>query len=349
MMKKRISTIAIGFCLVIIPVLFVMTPVLAADKVIELTVNDHNPAPSNIAKAFDSWGQWVEEKSNGKLKMTIIHGGALLKGNETFRGVQGGIADLGHYVIDRRDGMELNTVTALPFLGMPKQRQSGELYWELLGKFPEMMKEYEGLKVLAIVMMPPSHIHTTKKQVKTPADMKGLKIFTPEFAVSESVAAMGGTPVHVDITDMYMSLDRGLVEGVMLHYPVCFIFRALELMPYHTVFGDGGINMTPMELVMNQKRFDKLPSDLQKVILESGKVWEDKQLEGDAVIQNVAVQFCKDENHTFTYLTPEQIDDWRKLVKEPVHDRWIKDTEAKGLPAKAVYTELLSLIKKYSN
>jgi TRAP-type C4-dicarboxylate transport system substrate-binding protein len=142
-------------------------------------------------------------------------------------------------------------------------------------------------------------------------------------------------------------LERGILDGVMNHFPVCFIFRVLELMPYHTIFGDGGINMTPMFSIMNPKKFNSLPPDLQKIIEDSGKVWADEQAKLDFPLQKTAVDFCKGKNHTLTYLTPKQIKVWYDLVKKPIHDQWIKEAEAKGLPAKALYKETLKLIKKY--
>jgi hypothetical protein len=51
--------------------------------------------------------------------------------------------------------------------------------------------------------------------------------------------------------------------------------------------------------------------------------------------------------HKFTYLTPEQIKVWYDLVKGPIHDKWIKEAEAKGLPGEKVYKKALKLIKKH--
>ena len=44
--------------------------------------------------------------------------------------------------------------------------------------------------------------------------------------------------------------------------------------------------------------------------------------------------------------TPQELKLWKEAV-QPVHEKWIADTEAKGLPAKAVYDEAKRLIKEY--
>ena len=344
-MKK--SRMTIGICLVFMLAMVVAIPGFAAEKVIEITVNDHNPPPSTVAQAWDAWGKWVEEQSKGRLKVTIHHGGALLSEKETFRGLQTGVCDMSHYVIDRREGFLLSTVTTLPFLGMPAQIEAGQLWMDLLNKFPEMANEWEGVKIIGLFMMPPTHIHTKKKAVKTPADLKGMKIHGAEYALVQTMDAAGASPVQLDITEMYSGLERGILDGVMNHFPVLFVFKVLDLTKYHTVFGEGGINMTPMFAIMNPKKFNSLPPDLQKLLEESGKVWAEEQKVRDFGLQKVAIDYCKEKNHNFINLTPQEIKVWYDLVKKPSHDKWIADAEAKGLPGKKVYKETLKMVKKY--
>lgn len=319
----------------------------AISQVIELTVNDHNPPPSTIAKSWDAWGKWVEDQSKGRLKVTIHHGGALLAEKDAYRGTKTGVVDMAHYVLDRREGFLLSTVTTLPFLGMPAQLEAGELWMELLKKYPAMAKEWDGVKIIGLFMMPPTHIHNKKKEVKTPADLKGMKIHGAEYALVQTMNAAGASPIQLDITEMYTGLERGILDGVMNHFPVCFIFKVLELMPYHTIFGDGGINMTPMFAIMNPKKFNSLSPDLQKILEDSGKVWTQEMARLDFPLQKTAVDFCKEKGHKITYLTPDEVKVWYDLVKEPIHNQWMKEAEAKGLPAKALYNDTLSLIKKY--
>jgi TRAP-type C4-dicarboxylate transport system substrate-binding protein len=342
-MKK--SRITIGMCLILMLAIVVSAPAFA--KVIELTVNDHNPPPSTVAQAWDEWAKWVNEKGQGKVKLTVYHGGAILTGDEAYRGTQSGIVDIAHYVMDRRDGFRLSTVTTLPFLNMPSQMEASQLYMDLLNKFPEMANEWKGVKILGVFMMPPTHIHTSKKVVRTPADLKGMKIHGAEFALVQVLGVAGATAVQLDIADMYMGLDRGLLDGVLNHFPVCFIFKVLELTPYHTVFGTGGVNMTPMFCIMNQKKFNSLPTDVQKLLEESGQVWREQQAKFDAGCIQGAINFCKEKNHTFINLTPKEIKDWYNLVKEPIHQKWIDEAEAKGLPGNKIYKYTLKLIKKY--
>jgi TRAP-type C4-dicarboxylate transport system substrate-binding protein len=335
---------------VIIATIFYFIPFNAQEasaKTYELTFNNHSAPTSSVAKGWEYWADWVNKRSDGKLKITFIHGGALLHGNAVFRGVQTAVADGGQYILDREDGFLLNLVTTLPFMGVPGEKEAGEIYWKLLTKFPEMQAEWKDIKLFgAVIMMPPSQLHTTGKVVGSPADMNSLKIMAAEYMTAQAVNLAGGTAVELDIGEMATSLNTRLIDGVINHFPACGAFGGLEKLKTHTIFGSGGINMTPKVVIMNAKAYDKLPKDLQDILLESGPVAVEKQLE----LQNRFLAKClgdaKKWGHTFTNLPPEEIKKWYDMVKVPIHNKWIKECEAKGLPGKAVYDEALRLIRE---
>jgi TRAP-type C4-dicarboxylate transport system substrate-binding protein len=232
-------------------------------------------------------------------------------------------------------------------MGWPEQHKTGELYQKLLDSSKEMQNEWNGVTIISVMMMPPTHLHTVKKPVVMPADIKGMKIMGAETMTIAAAQAAGATPVQIDIGDMAPALNTGLIGGIMNHFPVLNVFGALELLNYHTIFGDGGINMTPMFIIMNTRKLNSLPSDLQKLIMNSGSIWYNKMKELDDADQIKAKKDAEGWGHKFTYLTPEQIKVWYNVVKAPIHDAWIKEAEAKGLPGKAVYNKALKLIKKY--
>jgi TRAP-type transport system periplasmic protein len=344
-MKK--SRLIIGMCLILMLAMLVAVPAFAADKAIKLIVNDHNPPFTGPGQSIIYWAEQVNKMSGGRLELTVYSAAALLSGEEVYRGVQSGVVDIGHYVIDSRDGFILNLIMSLPFMGWPQQHEAGKLYLELLDSSKEMQAEWEGVTIISFMMMPPTHIHTVKKEVVVPADIRGMKIMGAETMTVAAAQAAGATPVQIDIMEMAPALNTGLIGGIMNHMPVLNVFGALELLNYHTIFGDGGINMTPMFVIMNTKKLNKLPPDLKKLIMDSGSIWYNKFKEMDNADQVKSKQDAEGWGHKFTYLTPEQIKVWYDLVKGPIHDKWIQDAEAKGRPGKAVYKKALKLIKKH--
>jgi TRAP-type C4-dicarboxylate transport system substrate-binding protein len=347
MMKRRLLEMAVGMCLMLMLAIAVSAPVFAAPpQVIEITVNDHNPAQTGPAIVMDYWAQKVNESSQGRIKMTVRHGGELLMGHEELSGTQkGAVCDASYYVLDRREGFLLNSVVTLPFMGWPDQEKAGQIYAQLIKKFPQVRGEFKGVIPYVFAMMPPTHIHNNKKVIKTPADLKGMTIHNAESMTVQTLEAAGATAVQLDITDMSTGLERGVVDGVLNHFPVLFVFNVLDLLPFHTIFGKGGVNMTPMGIIWNEKKWNSYPPDVKKILTDGTHFYIEKFYEMDYGMQGMVVKTCKDKGHTFTELTPQEIRVWYDLVKKPVHDRWIAEAAAKGLPGKAVYDEALKLIK----
>ena len=344
MLKKSFNKVAIIFCLIGLSIMLISAPAFA--KVIKLTISDHNPPFTPPGKAIAVWVEKVNEMAKGRMELTLHAGGALLSGTEAYRGVQSNVVDAAHYVVDTREDFSLNLITGLPFLGWPDRWVAEEMYQQLLDKSEAMRAEWKGVSIIKHMMMPGTHLHMAKKQVIKPDDLKGKKIMGAETMLNAVMEAAGATPVHMDIGDMAPSLNTGLIDGIMNHILVVKAFGALEHVPYHTYFGEG-ITFTPIYIIMNTKKLNSLPPDLKKILFDAGAVWHESFKQQEVGFHAVIMEEAKKWNHTFIRLTPEQIAVWYNLVKEPVHNKWIKDAEAKGRPGQEVYKMALDLIKNY--
>jgi hypothetical protein len=56
----------------------------------------------------------------------------------------------------------------------------------------------------------------------------------------------------------------------------------------------------------------------------------------------------KKRGNAFFELTPEETALWREAVR-PIHEKWIEETEKKGLPGRKVFEEARRLSKKYTD
>jgi TRAP-type C4-dicarboxylate transport system substrate-binding protein len=296
--------------------------------------------------AVDHWAEYVEQQSGGSLDLEVVHGAALFTGDEIYGQLEAGGCAGGVYVVDREDGFLLNLVLTLPFLGWPEQHFE-DAFYTLMDEFPEYAAEWEGVTIVSVMIMPGTQFHTVDKVIAAPADIEGVKMFCAEASLAEIIEAVGGVGVELPITDMAPSVQTGVVDGVFNHFPVCNVFGALELLPNHTVFG-GGINFTPMFLLMSSKVLNGLPSDVKDLIVNSGDVWYKKFSELDAADMANAIALCEENNHNFIELTPDEIAEWRDLIKADVIDSWIADCEAAGLPGQAVFDRVMELISEIS-
>ena len=319
----------------------------AAVKTIELSLAQTIPPQIPFGKLTQQWADMIAEKTNNQVKINIFWGESLLKASEFYRGVQTSVTDITYYVVGLDWGlMPLNMFSKLAFMGYPSMEVGTEIYQKIWNKFPEIGNEFQKVKVYGAEMSPPNHLHFVKKAVHVPSDLKGMKVIALGGTMAEEMALMGAAPMDIKVTDLYMSLERGLADGVSIHFPVVHGFGILKLVPYHTVF-PGGTVMSVDMLLFNQKTWDKLPADVQAVFNEMEGWYTQEVIKMNSGYINMVKGEAKKLGHEFYEPTAEEMTLWKQAV-QPAHDKWIADTEAKGLPARAVYEEAKRLIKEMS-
>ena len=129
--------------------------------------------------------------------------------------------------------------------------------------------EYDDTHLLFMMGTGPGGMHTVDQAIRTPDDLKGLRMRRPSAIAGDIIGSAGGTPVGLPATDIYTSLQRGVLDGVSLPWDATGSFRLLELTNTHTniPFYSSAIMVT-----MNKDKYDSLPDDLKKVIDDnSGK------------------------------------------------------------------------------
>ena len=319
-----------------------------SSKPMELIFSSSLPPQSPAAKLLVKWMETIEQKSGGRVKFVPYWGTTLLPSAEAIKGVIAGTADVAPVSAGTQDYLPLSyNITYLPFMGYPSMKAGMKIYTQLYGKFPAIRDEFTGLKWLASRVMPPAQIHTAKKAVRVPSDLKGMKIaLFGGGRLSQFVKSIGAAPVDVPLSELNMALSTGVVEGLIDHFPTVNIFGLMPALSYHTVLGEGGISMLLWSLVMNAKTFDKLPPDVQKIVEETSIGWAEESTRVDIGEIDRAVNKAKELKQTVTYATDQELKMWATNASE-THQNWISEMQSKGKPAKAIYEEAARLIKEY--
>jgi TRAP-type C4-dicarboxylate transport system substrate-binding protein len=347
-MKKGLlisGVVLVAFALSLIPA-YAQT----SGKPIEIIFSHTSPAGSGIGKMAKAWGDMIEQKSGGRVKFIYYWAGTLVPIPEQVKGVKMGTADAAQLgPLSIASYMPLSySVPYLPFMGLPSMTEGTKIWWELYNKFSAIKNEWADVKLLASRMMPPDQIHTTKKMVKFPGDVKGMKLAISSALISKVITAQGGAATPIPPTDIAVSLSTNVVEGWINHFPVAMIFGTLPSFKYHLVVGTNdyaGIDAGMDQLIMNKDKWNKLPADIQKIIEEASAWYQEEAIKMDMSEIQKAVNVCKDAKHIFTYLTPQELKAWHEAAV-PIHQQWIADNEAKGKPAKAIYEEYKKLIQQ---
>jgi TRAP-type C4-dicarboxylate transport system substrate-binding protein len=314
------------------------------NKPIELKFSIHTPPPAVPSQIVGLWAKEVEEKTSGKVKVTIYHAGSLVPIKDVFPSTQKGICDIAFVGLQiDASRYPLSLITGLGVMNWPSGMAPTKIWTDLQEKFPEMKAEFDGVKVLWHYITMPMTLHFTKKTVRVPEDMKGLKI-EAAGPIAAAMKIFGATPIVTSPAEWYMALDRGLEDGICHNWTPIHSFKIHTLLEKHTEVSFGLLGQA---IIMNIDKWNSLPADVKKTI-DGLRPWiEEKSVELSTTHADEVRKMCEDLGHTIITPTPEEMKLWLKAAK-PWHDAWVADTEAKGLPGKAVFKETKRLIEKYS-
>ena len=338
-MKKGIIFVtATSFAALFIMFLFSST-VLAQTT---LTYSIFFPATHAQAKAGENWAKEIEKRTGGKVKINIFAGGSLTPADQCFDGVVKGISDIGMSCFAYTRGR----LPLLEALDLPMGYPSGMVATLVANDFVKKMnpKELSDVKVLYLHAHGPGLLHT-QKPVSSMADLKGMKIRSTGLS-AKIVENLGGVSVAMPQGGTYEALQKGVVQGTLAPMETLKGWKQAQVIKYTTDCTNIGYT-TAMFVVMNNKKWNSLPKDVQKVfddvsdewIAVAGKAWDDADAEG--------YKYSAELGNKMIKLSDAEEAKWEAAVK-PVAESYIKSTESKGLPGKQAVQEVASLIKKHS-
>ena len=200
-----------------------------AGEVTTLRFSHFMTATDNInTEALEPWAKKIEADSNGRLKIEIYPSATLSKPGATYDATAKGSVDIGMQAQGYTAGrFPLTQIVELPGITNTAQQQSCILH--KLYNDGIIKDEYEDTHLLALIGTGQGALHTVDKPIRTPADMKGLRIRQPSAVASHIIEATGAAPVGMPASDTYTSLQRGVIDGLSFTWQPIQAFRLDEL------------------------------------------------------------------------------------------------------------------------
>lgn len=323
----------------------------ASAQEVTLSLHQFLPAQANVPKLIlDVWADNVEAASDGRIKIdrypSMQLGG---RPPELMDQAIDGVADIVWTVIGYTPGRYPSTeVFELPF--MMTDTGAGPMsraFWEM---FEKDMKdsEFNDVHILGTWVHGPGMIHSNK-EVKTPADLQGLKIRGGSRLVNSFLSELGAEPIGMPVPAIPEGLSKGVIDGTTIPWEVTAALKVPELVGNHTEFEGSALYTLGFVLAMNKDRYESLPADLQKVIddnsgLEFSVFAGTTQEASDGPARKLAV----DRGNNVVTVSGADVDAW-KAAAVPVYTDWIADMETKGIDGQALIDEARALIVKHSN
>jgi TRAP-type C4-dicarboxylate transport system substrate-binding protein len=147
------------------------------------------------------------------------------------------------------------------------------------------------------------------------------------------VKALGGVPVTMAGPDVYLALERGVLDADLHPWETAISYKWYEVVRYHTKsdLGLGGLFIAAMNLAT----WNKLPDDVKKVIDKYSGKYGSIEVAAKGMwdkYDNYSLEWLKkNTRNEFIYWSKEEKAKAFSLTK-PVEEEWVAAAEKRGLP-----------------
>ncbi len=270
-MKRSLTVLLAVFSFLAI---FLFSPVLSGmgyAAPIEIRASHDSTTDSPWHLGMVRFAELVEKKSNGALRLKIFPPGQLSQSNirTTIEMLQSGSLQCALVIPSFYEAFDKRfMVYGMPFLFKDRAKTfevlDGPLGRKMLGMFEE-----KGIKALSHWDHGYRQVTNSKKPIRTPEDIQGLRIRTPLSPVIGAIfKTLGATTTATAMGELYMALQQKVVDGQENPFNTIYRRKFYEVQEYIT---EWNYQWSPLIIAMNLKFFQGLSPQNQKILLSAAE------------------------------------------------------------------------------
>lgn len=259
----------------------------------------------------------VEKATNGSIKVEIYPAGQFGKDQPTMEGVKLGTLEMAV----AHDGAISTVYKPIGVLGIPFTFENHEHAWRVydsdwLTEFSSDMISKQGIRLLGLADNGVRHFTNSARPIKSPADMKGLKIrIQPSPVYQALVESLGASASAIPWAELPTALQQKVVDGQ--ENGVTNILAASLYQHQKFITLDGHV-WSVHGYVINERFYQSLSAAERKAVDEGTrkaiqihrKMTSEQDKNAKAILEKVGMQV--------TTLSPAEIGEFRKLAQPPV-------------------------------
>ncbi len=254
------------------------------------------------------FAKYVDEMSNGRIKIEVYSASTLGDEKTCLNALQMGGGTVDMYRANTNSlsdyGFQKLNMFGLPFIFTGREGMWKVLEDEQLGRafLTEGAEVGAGMVGLFYMDEGARNLFTTK-EITGLSDIKSRKIRVPETQLMmDTMKALGAEPTPISYSELYSSLQSGVVDGAENGYPGYDSNKFYEVAPYYLLSGH---TFSPGVVLMAEAKWNALSPEDQKILLEAGQKasdWNKGEIEAEEVALRASLE---EKGVTIIEMTPE--------------------------------------------
>jgi len=286
------------------------------------------PLDHYMTKTLEYYAKLVGERSTGRVKIEIYPANQLFADKDLPKALPSGAVDMAQVNMAMWSGLIPSLVVEeLPFYYKDRDHFFRAMISPGVRTLLDKDFESKGAKVLFWMDYGYTGL-IGKKPIKTVEDFKGKRIRGYGEISTEILKALGGAPVFMSIGEVYLALQRGTIDGVLTSTCSVYERKFYEVVKYFTLIRCGEFQNQPAVLV-NLKKYQQLPADLQKLLVDTSKDAQDWGLDIALKGTDECLAKLKEGGMEIYYLPEAEKKKWAEATKG-ITTRYLERTGEKG-------------------
>jgi tripartite ATP-independent transporter DctP family solute receptor len=298
---------------------------------IELRLAELHPADHPTAQADYEFARLVGERSGGRIRISVYTDSALGQELSVLEQLRFGAIDIARVSLSAVSVY----VPRLSALQMPYLYKDAGHMWRVLkgdiGRELLAGVSEAGFVGLGWFEAGARSFYASRRPIRTPADLKGLRIRVQEGGVmADAVAAFGGTAVPMAFGEVYSAIQAGEIDGAENNASTYYTSRHYKIAPFLSLTEHARV---PEIVVGSSVGFAALSLEDRALIAKAAMDTIDFQRAAWDRYERIAAERIREAGATV--LKVAELGPWRLLAKK-VYDR-------QGAEIRAIVTRIRAL------
>ncbi|MEO7007484.1 MAG: TRAP transporter substrate-binding protein [Terrimesophilobacter sp.] len=269
----------------------------------------------------------LEKQTDGKMTVKVYPGGQLGGERDINESILTGSVHIGVGAGALATLAPIMNLLEMPFMIQGQDHMNRIIESPVGDKLAGMIQDQGKFKVLDWFSTGDSAIETTDVAIKTPADMKGLKLRAIENpALAAALQALGANPTPMPYGEVYTGIQTGVVKGATLDWGSVNSMHLYELVK-HATSPNIAFLAEPRPVIMSAAFWTSLNKAEQGAVTKAMTEAAAFERQTFKDIQDGAIKAVKDAGVQISEIDEEA---FLKVLK-PVWNKWAKDLAAEDI------------------